>query len=92
MNCIFLLQDGKGHIVKQWNRTTTTKGVFSGELQLSEYPVLGDWTIVVNIFDQIFHQAFQVAEYVLPKFEVLIDSPKHATFKDSKVVSKIKAK
>ncbi|KAK6619003.1 hypothetical protein RUM44_003385 [Polyplax serrata] len=87
-----LIRDGKGHIVKQWNRTTTTKGVFSGELQLSEYPVLGDWTIVVNIFDQIFHQAFQVAEYVLPKFEVLIDSPKHATFKDSKVVSKIKAK
>ncbi|KAL0273724.1 UNVERIFIED_CONTAM: hypothetical protein PYX00_006334 [Menopon gallinae] len=86
------IADGKGHRVKQWNRALTTKGVFSGELQLAEYPVLGDWKIVITVLDQVFTKTFQVAEYVLPKFEVLIDAPKHATFKDSKVVAKIRSK
>lgn len=92
-SCItFFLQDGKGNRVKQWNRALTTKGVFAGELQLSEYPVMGDWRIVITLFDQVFTKTFQVAEYVLPKFEVLIEAPKHATFKDSSVVAKIRAK
>lgn len=89
---MFHFQDGKNNRVKQWDQASTTKGVFSGELQLSEYPVLGDWKIVVKVLDEEYSKEFQVAEYVLPKFEVLIDAPKHASFKDSKVVSKIKAK
>lgn len=78
--------------MKQWNRALTTRGVFSGELELSKNPVLGDWNITVNVLDQVFHKNFQVAEYVLPKFEVTIDVPKHATFKDSIVVATIRAK
>lgn len=85
-------QDGEGNRVKQWNRVLTTKGVFSDELQLSENPVLGDWNITVNVLDQVFHKSFQVAEYVLPKFEVSIDVPKHATFKDSKVIATVRSK
>ncbi|XP_075211329.1 CD109 antigen-like isoform X2 [Lycorma delicatula] len=86
------ISDGKGNRVKQWNRVLTTKGVFSGELQLSENPVLGDWNITITVLDQVFHKSFQVAEYVLPKFEVTIDVPKHATFKDSKVVATVRSK
>nr|XP_018897644.1 PREDICTED: CD109 antigen-like isoform X2 [Bemisia tabaci] len=86
------ITDGKGNRVKQWNRVLTTKGVFSSELPLSSSPVLGDWNITVNVLDQVFHKSFQVAEYVLPKFEVNIDVPKHATFKDPRIVAKIHAK
>lgn len=86
------ITDGKGNRVKQWNRALTTRGVFSGELELSENPVLGDWNITVTVLDQVFHKGFQVAEYVLPKFEVSIDVAKHATFKDSKVVATVRAK
>lgn len=78
--------------MKQWNRALTTRGVFSGELELSENPVLGDWNITVTVLDQVFHKGFQVAEYVLPKFEVSVDVAKHATFKDSKVVATVRAK
>ncbi|PSN57619.1 hypothetical protein C0J52_00529 [Blattella germanica] len=86
------ITDGKGNRVKQWNRALTTKGVFSGELQLSQSPVLGDWNITVTVMGQTSHKSFQVAEYVLPKFEVTIDSPDHATFKDSHLVATVHAK
>lgn len=78
--------------MKQWTRVVTTRGVFTGELELSKSPVLGDWNITVNVLDQVFNKGFLVAEYVLPKFEVTIDVPKHATFKDSRVVATIRAK
>ncbi|XP_049951328.1 CD109 antigen-like isoform X5 [Schistocerca serialis cubense] len=86
------ITDGRGNRVKQWRRALTTKGVFSGELQLSESPVLGDWNIVVNVLDQTFSKTFQVAEYVLPKFEVTIDVPPYVTFKNSKVAAVVHAK
>lgn len=73
-------------------RVIPTKGVFSGDFELSQSPVLGDWMITVKIFDQVFHKSFTVAEYVLPKFEVMIDVPKHATFKDSKIVATVRSK
>lgn len=55
-------------------------------------PVLGTWKIIVNINDQMFEKEFEVAEYVLPKFEVTIDAPKHSTFKESKITATVRAK
>ncbi|XP_011135984.1 CD109 antigen isoform X2 [Harpegnathos saltator] len=84
--------DGDGNRIKQWIRPSVVHGIFSSELELSESPVLGSWKIVTNVGDQTFEKAFEVAEYVLPNFEVIIDSPKHSTFKESKVVATIYAK
>ena len=86
------LQDGKGNRIKQWNRVFTKQGVFSSELQLSEQPVLGDWTLTAVVSGQTFKKTFQVAEYVLPKFEVTIDLPRYLTFNESKMVATVKAK
>ncbi|XP_046483767.1 CD109 antigen isoform X3 [Neodiprion pinetum] len=86
------ITDGQGNRIKQWKRRTDSKGVFVGELQLSESPVLGNWKIFINILDQTFEKQFEVAEYVLPKFEVVIDVPKHATFKDSSVTATVRAR
>ncbi|XP_012262615.2 CD109 antigen-like isoform X2 [Athalia rosae] len=86
------ITDGQGNRVKQWKQRLDSKGVFAGELQLSDSPVLGDWKIFVNIFDQTVEKQFQVAEYVLPKFEVTIDVPKHSTFKASTISATIRAK
>lgn len=69
-----------------------TRGVFSADLPLSKNPVLGDWNITVSVYDQSFHKSFQVAEYVLPKFEVGITTPPYTTFKDSRVSATITAK
>ncbi|KAI5743739.1 hypothetical protein M8J77_021636 [Diaphorina citri] len=86
------ITDGKGNRIKQWTRALTTRGVFSADLQLSKSPVLGDWNITINVLDQKFTKRFTVAEYVLPKFEVNVNVPPHATFKDSKVVISVNAK
>jgi len=69
----------------------TTKGVITKELQLSEQPVLGDWTITVNVLQQKFEKSFTVAEYVLPTFDVEVILPSYATYNESDVVATIKA-
>ncbi|XP_034936868.1 CD109 antigen-like isoform X2 [Chelonus insularis] len=86
------ITDGNGNRVKQWNRPPISRGVFSGELELSASPVLGNWKIVANVVDQTFEKEFEVAEYVLPKFQVSINAPKHATFKEGKIAATISAK
>ncbi|KAK0179673.1 hypothetical protein PV327_005405 [Microctonus hyperodae] len=86
------ITDGNGNRIKQWNHPPITRGTFSGELELSESPVLGDWKIFANVVDQTFEKEFQVAQYVLPKFEVSIDAPKHSTFKEGKITATIRAK
>ncbi|XP_076646328.1 thioester-containing protein 1 allele R1 isoform X2 [Halictus rubicundus] len=86
------ITDGKGNRIKQWNRPSVTHGIFNGEIELSESPVLGTWKIIANIGDQIFEKEFEVAEYILPNFEVSIVAPKHFTFKDSKITATIYAK
>ena len=89
---VIVPQDGKGHRVKQWKRVPLTRGVFSGELPLSESPVLGDWNITASILDQSFSETFQVAEYVLPNFEVTADLPAFTTYKEGKIVATIRAR
>lgn len=66
--------------------------MYSDEIELSNSPVLGDWKIVVNVEDQLVEKGFQVAEYVLPKFEVTIDTAKDVTFKEGKIFATVHAK
>lgn len=70
----------------------TTRGVVSEELQLSSYPVLGDWYITAEAMGEIKKYKFEVAEYVLPKFDVTIDTPKHQYFQDGKIRATIRTK
>jgi uncharacterized protein YfaS (alpha-2-macroglobulin family) len=44
--------------------------VWAASLEISPKPVLGNWNISVDVNGQIFTKAFQVAEYILPKFQV----------------------
>ncbi|XP_011863302.1 PREDICTED: CD109 antigen-like isoform X2 [Vollenhovia emeryi] len=84
--------DGDGNRIKQWIRPAVAHGIFGSELELSHSPVLGKWKLIANVGDQTFEKEFEVAEYVLPNFEVTIDSPKHMQFKDSIVTATIHAK
>ncbi len=78
--------------MKQFKKAFTNKGVFSGEVELSDQPVLGDWNITVIVLGQEFSKSFKVAEYVLPKFEVDVSVPTYATFKESEVTAAITAR
>lgn len=86
------IQDGNSNRVKQYANVTTTKGVYSDELQLSDFPVLGDWSINVDVNGETKKKTIEVAEYVLPKFEVTIDGKAHQTYKDGKIFGTIRSK
>lgn len=62
------------------------------EFDLSDSPVLGEWNIITNIMGEEKRYKFEVAEYVLPKYEVLIDTPKHQYYKQGKVRASVRTK
>ncbi|XP_069165594.1 LOW QUALITY PROTEIN: thioester-containing protein 1 allele R1 [Procambarus clarkii] len=86
------IRDGAGHRVKEWRRVFTNKGVWSGELQLADEPVLGRWNITVDVLGQTTSRAITVAYYVLPKFEVIVSLPQYATFDQKEMVATVEAK
>ena len=87
------ITDGADNRVKQFNDIALTKGVFQGELQLSDSPVLGKWKIHVKPAGAAGTiKEFEVAEYTLPKFEVTIDANPDAYFKDGKIRATVRAK
>lgn len=43
------ITDSENNRIKQWKGVNTFKGVFTGELQLSDLPVLGDWKIEAKV-------------------------------------------
>ncbi|EFA04694.1 CD109 antigen-like Protein [Tribolium castaneum] len=81
--------DGQGNRIKEWKGIQALRGVFTGEVKLSESPVLGNWNISVKIHGQTFSKSIEVAEYILPKFIVNIQAPKHMTFKENVLVANI---
>ncbi|XP_064467079.1 CD109 antigen-like isoform X2 [Ornithodoros turicata] len=85
------IADAKGNRIQKWDRVFTQRGLFSSELQLSDQPVLGDWSVNVLVLGQVFKKSFTVAEYVLPTFEVKVTLPKYATYNRSEVVATVSA-
>ncbi len=84
--------DGGGNVVRRWARAfPTLEGVFAGEVDIAEAPVLGDWNITVDVSGQEFHKSFLVAEYVLPKFGVDILLPDYGTFSQGDMTVQIDA-
>ncbi|KAI8125143.1 CD109 antigen [Lucilia cuprina] len=79
--------DGAGNLVKQVNDIILTKGVYAGQFQLSEQPVMGEWLMEViqgpNEDDTKTEKKFEVAKYVLPKFTVDIETNKNNAIKDN---------
>lgn len=86
------LTDGAENRIKQFENPQFKSGVFQNELQLSDLPIMGIWKIHVKVNDgDEFVKEFDVGEYVLPKFEVSIDSNPDITYKDGKIIATVKA-
>jgi CD109 antigen len=93
VNVSVFISDGAQNRVKQFDGVHLTKGVFTNELQLSDLPVMGTWSINVLVNNEKAHSKnFDVAEYTLPKFEVQIDANPDANYKDGKIRATVKAK
>lgn len=70
-----------------------TQGVYTGEFQLSEQPVLGDWNIEIIVEGQSPEsKTFEVAKYVLPKFEVSIETAKDVAIPDGVIKVTVRSK
>lgn len=52
------------------SRVFTTQGVFAGELELAEAPVMGDWNITVDVSGQVRNglRAMQWAFLIVSNF------------------------
>ncbi|XP_016940135.3 CD109 antigen isoform X6 [Drosophila suzukii] len=88
-----VITDGAQNRIKQFTDVKLTKGVYTGELQLSEQPVLGTWKISVSVDGDIREtKTFDVDKYVLPKFEVIVDTAKDVVQADNVIKATIRAK
>lgn len=91
-NVEILIFDGADNRVKQFEKPEFRKGVHQNELHLSDLPVMGMWKIHVKISNaKLSEKKFEVAEYVLPKFEVSIDANPDANFIDGVIRATVKA-
>lgn len=79
------LTDAENNRVKQWLKATPKKGVFTGEVPLSEFPLLGNWKLEAEVGGDKKTKDIEVAEYKQPKFDVKIDSPNEFSAKNGKV-------
>jgi CD109 antigen len=92
-NVQIFITDGAQNRVKQFLNPKFKKGVFEGELQLSDSPVMGDWAIHVKVDEsQEVLKDFEVAEYILPKFQVIVEANPHVTFSDEKIRATVSGK
>lgn len=80
------IADGAKNKIKQFDDVQLIKGVFQNELQLSDSPVLGNWSIVVKVDNQPETiNSFEVAEYVEPRFEVTIVANPYTNYVDGRI-------
>ncbi|KAG8240284.1 hypothetical protein J437_LFUL012761, partial [Ladona fulva] len=78
-----LVTDGKGNEVRRWSKVMTHFGCFVGDIPLSQNPVFGEWRITATVSEESYHKTFMVAEYIIPKFQVLMDLPEDITFQEA---------
>ncbi|XP_061062881.1 CD109 antigen [Eubalaena glacialis] len=87
-----LIKDPKSNLIQQWLSEQSDLGVVSKTFQLSSHPILGDWSIQVQVNDQTYYQSFQVSEYVLPKFEVTLQTPLYCSLNSVSLNGTVTAK
>jgi CD109 antigen len=90
------IQDPRGNKIKQWENIKMENGVFKGDLKLSKEPILGMWLLHFSVGSdnnkQMHSKVWEVAEYVLPKFEVISSQPVVNTYKSGKLIFGVEAK
>lgn len=84
--------DGDGNRIKLFANQSTANGVYTNEFQLSDSPVMGQWKLTFTAESEEKSQSFEVGEYVLPTFEVFIESPEHVLYTDQVIRANVRGK
>ncbi|XP_026580098.1 alpha-2-macroglobulin-like [Pseudonaja textilis] len=83
---VVYIQDPKNNRVFQWSDVETPLGIIERSYSLSSNPRLGTYKVVVeNDSEKVADYSFEVDEYVLPKFELLVKAPKLITIVTKKI-------
>uniref|UniRef100_A0A8C6VBD8 Macroglobulin domain-containing protein n=1 Tax=Naja naja TaxID=35670 RepID=A0A8C6VBD8_NAJNA len=84
LSCSF--QDPKNNRVFQWRDVEVPLGIIQLSYSLSSDPILGIYKVVVEKDSKkVAVYSFEVDEYVLPKFEVLLKAPKLITIMTNEI-------
>lgn len=87
------INDAAQNRIKQLKNVQLINSVYTGEYQLSEFPALGNWEIAVyENENSVKTKNFEIAKYVLPKFEVTIETPANVAIEDGTVRATIRSK
>lgn len=78
--------------MKQWSNQSTPNGVYSSEFRLSDNPVLGNWTLAFEAKGETRTIHVEVAKYVLPTFEVFVETAENVLFANRKILANIRGK
>ncbi|KAF1771754.1 hypothetical protein GCK72_003582 [Caenorhabditis remanei] len=82
-NATIKIFDPSRNLISQTIDVPLDRGVYSGELQLADETLLGDWSIEVETSNGVHDKSsFSVDTYVLPKFEVNIKTSSFITIND----------
>ncbi|XP_061388607.1 thioester-containing protein 1 allele R1-like [Musca vetustissima] len=72
-----------GNRIKELQISEVVKGVHTGQFKISEFPVMGNWRMVVTSKGQDDHSVyFEVEKYVLPKYVVMAEATESVSVKD----------
>ncbi|KAI5614970.1 alpha-2-macroglobulin-like isoform X2 [Silurus asotus] len=69
-------KDNNSNRIGQWTNVTSTRLILQLSHELNAEAPLGQYQIIANSEGKLFHHNFKVQKYVLPKFEITVDSPK----------------
>uniref|UniRef100_A0A8C8RNU0 CD109 antigen n=1 Tax=Pelusios castaneus TaxID=367368 RepID=A0A8C8RNU0_9SAUR len=87
------IRDPRGNLIQQWLAEKGDLGVVSRKFQLSTSPLLGDWSIQVQVNVSInTADFFWVFFVVLPKFEVTLTTSLYYSLKDKDFTGTVTAK
>lgn len=85
------VKDPNHNVIKQWLGLGNYRGLLSLDMQLSDDPMLGDYSVFVEARRQATSKTFRVAEYVLPTYEVRVKLPPYITYNESDVSATVEA-
>lgn len=86
-----MLSDPNEIPIKVWPHAMLRNGVFQSELEISNEPNLGNWSITANVSGTLYPFSFEVNEYKAPKYELTITTPNVVSVRDKSLMIDIEA-
>uniref|UniRef100_A0A672Q782 Alpha-2-macroglobulin-like n=1 Tax=Sinocyclocheilus grahami TaxID=75366 RepID=A0A672Q782_SINGR len=76
LNCVFgIKQDSQDNRIGQWTNVSSTRWILQRSYDLNPEARQGVYRLRVYIGERMISHGFEVKKYVLPKFEVIVQSP-----------------